>query len=681
MGFTIGVDVGGTFTDIVLSDGERTWRDKAPTDPQEFGRGVLQACDNVAARAGTTSADLMPKVERFGLGTTAVTNVLTVRKGMRVGLLTTAGFEDVISSARSRRVSVDGWLEVPWQPVERSCVRGVPERIGRGGVVVDELDEAAAIAALDELVRDQGVESIAVSLLWSFANSVHEDRVTAIARERYPEIPVFSGAELHPSIREYERTMVAVLNAFSGNALDGIDDLAKTLVDMGLRSPMLLLQANGGTTTLDEARRSPFSLNSSGPSAGVVAAAEFAAAAGFSNALCGDAGGTSFDVALVREGLPQRTQRGTLHGVITAQSTVDVESIGAAGGSIAWVDDRGLLRVGPESARAMPGPACYGRGGTQPTLTDAMVVLGYIDPASFLRGTMPLDAAAALEACATVGAELGLSGEEVALGIHAIAVEQMGKAARLLATSSGLEPRSLAFLGYGGSGPLFSGDLARIAGVPTVLVPLPASVLSAFGAACAEVRRERLTSVDQLIDSVDTESLSAKMKSLGQDVYDDVERNGVPESGRRVEFEADIRFHQQSFELTIPLGDGAFDAAQIKEHFLAQYSQRYGTSAITLGTPVEVAAVRAIGIGKLPRAAIQIDPDGVDTTAKPDGTRQILLDENGRRSVDVYVAANLRPGHTFTGPAIVDQGDTTIVVPDGYRATRDSRHTLKMEAI
>lgn len=681
MGFTIGVDVGGTFTDIVLSDGERTWRDKAPTDPQEFGRGVLQACENVAGQAGYTRADLLPEVDRFGLGTTAVTNVLTVQKGMRVGLLTTAGFEDTIASARSRRVSIDGWLEVPWQPVERSCVRGVVERIGRGGVVVEPLDEAQVVVVLDELVRDHQVESIAVSLLWSFANSGHEDRVAAIARERYPHIPVFAGSELHPSIREYERTMVAVLNAFSGNALDGIDDLAKALANEGLRTPMLLLQANGGTTTLDEARRSPFSLNSSGPSAGVVAAAEFAATAGFTNALCGDAGGTSFDVALVRDSLPQRTQRGTLHGVITAQSTVDVESIGAAGGSIAWVDERGLLRVGPESARALPGPACYGRGGTKPTLTDAMVVLGYIDPASFLRGTMPLDADAALRACASVGEQLGLSGEEVALGIHAIAVEQMGKAARLLATSSGLEPSSLAFLGYGGSGPLFAGDLARIAGVPTVLVPLPASVLSAFGAACAEVRRERLMSVSQMIDAVEPEVLSSKMKTLGEAVDDDVARNGVLQADRQVQFEADMRFFQQSFELTIPIDDGVFDAEAVKKNFIAQYSQRYGTSAITLGTAVEVAAIRAIGTGKLPRAAIQVDADRVDSAATPDGTRQILIDSTGRRSVDVYLASNLRPGHTLMGPAIVDQGDTTIVVPNGYRAVRDSRHTLKLEAL
>ncbi|MEV0544512.1 hydantoinase/oxoprolinase family protein [Nocardia salmonicida] len=681
MGFTIGVDVGGTFTDIVLSDGERSWRDKAPTDPQEFGRGVLQACEKVASQIDLTRTELLRAVDRFGLGTTAVTNVLTVRKGMRVGLLTTAGFEDTVASARSRRISVDGWMEVPWQPVERACVRGVAERIGRAGVVVEALDEEQTISALDELVEDMQVESIAISLLWSFANPAHEKRIAAIARERYPSIPVFAGSELHPSIREYERTMVAVLNAFSGNALDGIEDLAVTLADEGLRTPMLLLQANGGTTTLDEARRSPFSLNSSGPSAGVVAAAEVAETAGFSYALCGDAGGTSFDVALVRGGLPQRKQRGTLHGVITAQSTVDVESIGAGGGSIAWVDERGLLRVGPESARAMPGPACYGRGGTKPTITDAMVVLGYIEPTSFLRGSMPLDADAALRACASVGEQLGLSGEEVALGIHAISVEQMGKAARLLATSSGLDPSTLAFLGYGGSGPLFAGDLARIAGVPTVLVPLAASVLSAFGAASAEVRRERLTSVNQMLDEVESESIKAKMKALAVEVDGDVARNGVTDEDRQVVFEADVRFFRQSFELTVSIDSDGFDAATLRQNFVDQYSQRYGKSAITLGTPVEIAAIRAIGIGKLPRAAIQQDSDFVDEVATPDGARQVLLDATGRTAVDLYLSSSLRPGHTFLGPAIVDQGDTTIVVPAGYRATRDARHTLKMEAL
>ncbi|WP_066285440.1 hydantoinase/oxoprolinase family protein [Arthrobacter sp. B6] len=682
MSFTIGVDVGGTFTDIMLSDGQQSWRSKASTYPQEFGRGVKEACTLVADQVGLSRAEMLSRVDRFGLGTTAVTNVITVQKGRKVGLLTTAGFEDVLSMARGRRASVDGWLEVPWQPVERHCTLGVSERIGQGGVVVEPLNEAQAIEAIDDLVNVQAVEAIAISLLWSFANPVHEDRLAALVRERHPNIPVFSGSGLHPTIREYERTMVAVLNAYCGHALDGISDLAEDLEDEGLAVPMMLLQANGGLTTLDEVRRSPFSLNASGPAAGVMWAAEIASKSEFGNVICGDTGGTSFDVALIREGRPERTQRKSLHGAIVAQSTVDIESIGAGGGSIAWVDERGLLRVGPESARAYPGPACYGRGGVAPTITDAMLVLGYIDPLKFLGGAMPLDVNAALRACGSLGEQLGLDAEQVALGIHSIAVQQMGTAARLLATSSGLDPSSVVFLGYGGAGPLFAGELAAIAGLPTVLVPLAASVLSAGGAASVDVRSERILSVNESVDKVQVETLMAQLKSLGVEVDGDVARTNVPEHNRSVMYEADMRFQRQAFELTIPIDVDALDFETLKETFIAQYSQRYGRSAVALGTPVEVASVRAVGFGEIPSAAVLEDKNyGASSEPPVNSFRMVLLEGTERTKVKTYQAEDLLPQHSFLGPALVDQGDTTIVVPEGYRATRDSRHSLLMEAI
>jgi len=330
----------------------------------------------------------------------------------------------------------------------------------------------------------------------------------------------------------------------------------------------------------------------------------------------------------------------------------------------------------------VPGPACYGRGGTRPTITDALVVLGYIEPTSFLRGTMPLDANAALTACASLGDRLGLDAAEVAWGIRAIAVEEMGKASRLLVTSSGMDPRKLAFVAYGGSGPLFVADIARIVQVPVVLAPLSASVLSAFGAASAEVRRERFVSVTTLLDDLDVEEVSATMKALAADVDDDVARDGVAEHDRSVRFEADVRFFRQAFELIIQFDGPTFDRQTVHDTFLAHYRTRYGEGAITLGTPIELAAIRAVGTGRLPRAVIPIDLDDVGgVRATPTHTRPVMIESGAPGDVDVFDASELRPGHVFDGPAIVDQGDTTIFVPTEFRATLDPRHTLRLEAL
>ena len=433
--------------------------------------------------------------------------------------------------------------------------------------------------------------------------------------------PVFSGAELHPTIREYERTMVAVLNAFCGNALDGIEALANTLAEEGLRVPMLLLQANGGTITLDEARRAPLVLNSSGPSAGVVAAAEVAGQSGFADAICGDAGGTSFDVALIANGLPQRRHRGELHGVITAQSTVDVESIGSAGGSIAWVDERGLLRVGPESARADARSGVlwawrheaddHGRAGGS-RLHRADIVPARRDAARCRRRAPGAVRRWAISSGSTPQRWRGASGRSPS--------RRWARPPDCSLSASGMDPRRLAFVAYGGSGPLFVADIARIVQVPVVLAPLSASVLSAFGAASAEVRRERFVSVTTLLDDLDVEEVSATMKALAGDVDDDVARDGVAGPDRSVRFEADVRFFRQAFELIIQFDGPTFDRQAIHDAFLAQYRTRYGEGAITLGTPIELAAIRAVGIGRLPRAVMPVDSDdvgGMSTLRRP----------------------------------------------------------------
>lgn len=679
-GFSIGIDVGGTFTDLACGDGESLWRAKSPTDPQNFGRGVLGACQLVADQIGLDLGTFLNKVERFGLGTTAVTNALVEKQGVKAGLLTTAGFEDTIAMARSRRVSSEGYLIPPWSPIERSAVVGIRERVDRDGKVLQHVDLNDVRAAVDELIETHRIEALAVSFLWSFKNAENELAVVGFLREEFPDIPVFSGVELHPSIREYERTLVAAVNAVMSKALDGIEALAQELTDSGLRVPLLLLQTSGGTVTLAEARRSPVILVASGPAAGVMAAAEVCADEGITDAICGDMGGTSFDLAVIAGSLPQRSERGELHGMILAQPRIDTLSIGSGGGSIAWVDGRGLLRVGPRSARAWPGPACYGNGGKDATITDALVVLGYIDPSSFVGGTMTLDHEAALKVCGTLGESLGLSAEATAWGIREIALAEMTKATRLHAGASGLDPRTLTLISYGGSGGLFTASIAAEANIPRVIVPPAASVLSAFGAASADVRRQRIKSADVLLDRADAEEIGAELEKLGLGVAEDVGDDGVPEQDRVVTYDVGVRFFRQTSEVSVPLETATFDQNVIRTAFLEQYAARYGVGAIGRDAQLEVTFLRAVATGRLPRATFPID--GTSRTGgavEPSSYRTVFLDRDGSEQVPCYRTPDLIPGDRIDGPALADDVDTTVFIPRGATLVVGERRSLRLD--
>ena len=677
-GFSIGIDVGGTFTDLACGDGNSLWRAKSPTDPQNFGRGVLGACKLVADQVGLDLGTFLGKVERFGLGTTAVTNALVEKQGVSAGLLTTAGFEDTISMARSRRVSSEGYLIPPWSPIERSAVVGIDERVDRDGKVLQQVDLNHVRTAVNELIKTRQIEALAVSFLWSFKNPENELSVVAFLRSEFPDIPVFSGVELHPSIREYERTLVAAVNAVMSKALDGIEALAAELADNGLLVPLLLLQTSGGTVTLAEARRSPVILVASGPAAGVMAAAEVCADEGISDAICGDMGGTSFDLAVIANKLPQRSERGELHGMILAQPRIDTLSIGSGGGSIAWVDARGLLRVGPRSARAWPGPACYGNGGTDATITDALVVLGYIDPTSFVGGTLDRDAA--VKVCSTLGASLGLSAEATAWGIREIALAEMTKATRLHAGASGLDPRTLTLISYGGSGGLFTASIAAEANIPRVVVPPAASVLSAFGAASADVRRQRIKSADVLLDRADAAGIAADLERLGSGVAKDVRDDGVPEQDCVVTYDVGVRFFRQTSEVSVQLDSTVFDSDAVRSEFLEQYAARYGVGAIGRDAQLEVTFLRAVATGRLPRATFPVDrTTRTAGVVEPSSYRTVYLDRDGSEQVPCYRTPDLVPGDRVAGPALADDVDTTVFVPRGATLVVGERRSLRLD--
>jgi N-methylhydantoinase A len=679
----IGVDVGGTFTDAVLTVGSRTWRAKSPTTPRDLAAGVLAATELAVQRSGSTLADLLPRVDRFGLGTTAVTNVLASRTGRRVGLLVTRGFADMILHSGGKRVlDDDGWAARPPELVARDAIVEVDERVDRDGRVLAPIALRPMLDAVDGLL-DDGVEAIAVSYLWSFLNPVHEEATVAALHERHPSLPVLSGAALHPAIREYERTTVAVLNAYVSGALPGIGDIEARLHDHGLRVPLLLVHSGGGSITVAEAHRRPLGLAVSGPAAGVAAGIGVGASAGHASVVTCDMGGTSFDVSVVIDGHAARRTRGEVGGVWTALSVVDVESIGAGGGSIGWVDARGMLRVGPRSAGADPGPACYGRGGTDPTVTDALVVLGYIDPDRFLGGTFALDPDAARAACARLGAELGLTADEIAWGMREVAHAGMARATRARLAALGLDPRQQALLSFGGSGALFAPEIARSIGAATVLVPRLAPVLSAFGAATTDVRRERICPVLAAFP-VAPATVEKLARELAAAVDADLAHDGVDPEHRSITFEVDMRFAKQVFELPIPLAvadptEATMDA--LLEQFRSEYSRRYGPGSIVLGSPVEIVSLRAVGMGAAPRAELERITSRDPGAARVVTTRPVRLDRgpDGVRPVAAYASEALGAGDSVRGPALVDAPDTTVWIPGGATAGVDDFGTLVLE--
>jgi N-methylhydantoinase A/oxoprolinase/acetone carboxylase beta subunit/N-methylhydantoinase B/oxoprolinase/acetone carboxylase alpha subunit len=683
MALCLGIDVGGTFTDAVLTDGAEVSRAKSPTVTADLGQSVLNATALLAERAGFTLAELLPRIGRFGLGTTAVTNVLTARTGVRVGLVTTAGFEDSLPLAKGRRVSDGIWSVYPEAILPRERIVGVPERIDRDGHVLVALDPETVVEAARRLIEEHHVVSLAVSFLWSFRNPDHEFRAVEAIRRRFPAVPVISGADRQPTIREFERTAYAVLNAYAVAAIPGIDQLSRTLEELGLAVPVLLVHSSGGAMTASEARHAPILLAGSGPAAGVAASISLAKAAAQKNLVTCDMGGTSFDVAVVTDQRVPRRTRSELAGLLTSLPMVDTESIGAGGGSIAWVDARGMLRVGPHSAGADPGPACYGRGGREPTVTDALLLLGFLDADRFLGGDMHLDIDAANAACTHLGGALGLTAEECAWGIRRLALEGMATAVRSLLDARGLNGGEFSMASYGGCGALFTADLAGTLGIGHVLIPELSSVLSAFGAATADLQRERVRSLACLLPG-DEDALEKVAEELRAQVRRDLEADGVSPSDSSVHLEADLRFRRQVWELTLPVAGERIDAEAIGEllrRFHEEYVCRYGAGSTMLAAPVELVTLRALGTATTVKpSVVKGGPRGVKAGTVPAsvGQRRVRVQrgESGWRKVPVFNGETLRSGHAIVGPALVDQPDTTVWIPPGAHATVARGNTL-----
>lgn len=677
--YHIGCDIGGTFTDIVVatSDGE-VFTDKADTTPLNLADGLLQALDNVAEQIGVAVEELLGNCRRFVNGTTVVTNSIAELKGARVGLITTKGFGDnllIARSARNAHRDHHKQLNLP-QIVDRDDVVEVTERLDRKGRVVVPLTEDEARRAVRELA-DRGVEAVAVSLLWSFLNPVHEELVARIAAEEYPKLFLSVSSRLHPVIREYERTMTTVLNSFTGlRVAEYTERIERELAERGLRVPVAFMQGFGGTLSATEARDRPITLIDSGPAGGVIGARELATRLGIRDVVTADMGGTSFDVSVLQDAKTMVTQRVMLRDqFLTALSKIDVFPIGAGGGSIAWLDARGIPQVGPHSAGAEPGPICYGKGGTAPTVTDASAVLGLLAPKAFFGGRRRLDIAPAADALQReVGERLGLDARQAAAAVYRMVTSNMSNAVRAVTVERGHDPRTFSLFCFGGAIGIFAADIARSIGIRKVVIPSDAAVFSAHGLLATDDVRTQTRST--MWSGGDASHVAQSLRELEEEQVAALREAGYSDERIDIEWQGDFKFAGQQWELRVPIPRkpdlAEADLVALQESFPQRYEAEYGAGTAWVNSPVVLMSVRVVATGRaetFERAPARI---GQPAEVAPRRRRPVYLPLAGeQQDVDVYDAADLVPGSTLTGPAMVEHPLTTIQVPSHWQFTVD----------
>ena len=671
MACRLGIDVGGTFTDLLLFDGGtgEIHLLKTPSTPQDQSVGILTGVRDLISQTKVRPADIQGLLH----GTTVSTNIVLEEKGAKVGLLVTENFEQILHLARSQTPGpLAGWIvmQKPDPLADLELTRGVKERTNARGDIVTPMDEAHARTLIQELV-DGGVESITVSLLHSYANPAHEQRLKALIQDIAGDIPVSLSSEILPEFREYERTLVTVMNAYVGPSMRRyLSRFEEKLRGVEFSPHVNIVRSDGGLMSVARASQSPVHTMLSGPAGGVSGAAFLAGLAGHPKALGFDMGGTSTDVSLIQEGKPMISRQTSLGYYPIKVPSVEVHSVGAGGGSIAHVPMTGALRVGPESAGAVPGPACYGRGGDSPTVTDANVVLGRLPP-SLLGGDMALDAKAAEEAVGKIGRALRLDLHQAAQGILDIVNENMFGALRLVTVQKGLDPRDFALVAFGGAGPLHGNAMAALAGCYPVIVPPTPGVLSALGFLYSDVKNEFAQTFVRNIDDIDPGQVNDILTRLGREARTWLQEEDISEQNQELQYEADVRYFRQGYEFSLEVDPGS-----LMNGGLHDLEMRFGTAherlyGFKLEQPVELVNLRAVGTGRVDKVEFPEFPlEDRDPSAAILEQHVVYFGGNAEQTV-IYDRSKLRAGNRITGPAVVTQKDSTTVVHPGHTGEVD----------
>ncbi len=681
MTWRIGVDSGGTFTDVCLFEQEsgriEVWKvSSTPDDPSRgIAEGVAEGLGRIAVGA--------EEVGYFGHGTTVGTNTLIQHRGARTGLITTDGFRDLLEIGRQKRPELYN-LQADKPPVlvARDLRLEVPERVRHDGTVETCLDETALREAVRAL-REAGVEALAVSFLYGFVRPEHEQTARRIIAEEFPGVFVCTGHEVAPEFREYERLSTTVVNAYLGPVMQGyIRRLAERLAALGLRVAPHLTQSNGGVIGFEQAARLPVRTVLSGPSTGVVAAQAISRMTGIDNLITFDMGGTSTDVALLAGGTCRLASEAVVHGYPIKAPMLDIHTVGAGGGSIAYVDSGGLLKVGPRSAGAFPGPVCYDKGNREPTVTDANVVLQTLNPTHLLGGRMAVRQDLAKQAIAGLADRLGMDTMATAQGIISVVTANMARAIRVISVQRGHDPRDYTLIAFGGAGPLHAARLARELDMPGILVPRNPGILCAMGLLLTDLRADfattRLTMLGRTAIPVITESFATLDAQAGHWFTEE----GIAPEARRTLFTVDMRYAGQNYEIAVPMPPGPVGDATIDtlaEGFAAAHKRLYGF--VAEGEPVQLVTFRAGAAGVVRKAGFQPRPEtGPDAAAALIGRREVWLPEaGGFVACPLYDRERLDAGNRIVGPAIIEQMDATTVVLPGMVARVEPYLNLIME--
>ena len=684
MRYSLSIDIGGTFTDFTLYDAETgaLHVHKALSTPDEPSRALMRGVRDLLRDTGAAPESLRLVVH----STTLATNSIIERKGANTALLTTRGFRDVLEMGREQIYDMhDLHAQFPDPLTPRYLRREVNERIDRDGETLEPIDLDAAANLVDALV-EEGVQSIAVSLLHAYRNPAHERALADRIRKRHPDLSLSLSSEVAPVINEYERTSTTVADAYVKPSVSGyLREVERELADEGYGGNLLVMHSAGGVMDADAARDRPVRMLESGPAAGALAAGFYSGLLEEPDLISLDMGGTTAKTCVIEGGAPSRTNSievARVHrfkigsGLPILIPVLDLIEIGSGGGSIAWLDGLGLLRVGPQSAGASPGPACYGLGGTQPTVTDANLALGYLNPDYFLGGRMTLDVEAAERVMSELGAQLGMSAVEAAWGVYSVVTESMAAAARIHIIGRNKDPRRYAIVAFGGAGPAHACEVARILGATRVVAPLGAGVTSALGCLAAPLSFESVRSAPALLDRTDWNAVNgalAEMERWGRDMLVSA---GVPDADVRVERSADMRLVGQIHEINVPVPDGELSASKIgaiEGDFHAIYQQLYARRNLSL--PIETQNWRLLVSGPQPDLRLREQTSdggaGAASDAVTGARRAYFPTAGGFVETPVYDRYRLNAGARFDGPAIVEEAEATTIIRPGERAEVD----------